>query len=127
MRSFGREALSLKTRIPVASMTDPAHSEQRKATRKAANWRVLFGPMDQLSPGFLADLSPIGVSILTEKQLALGLEIEVHFGVEEDDTRGKLQMRAVVRHCGAGRLGVQFINVDAGQREHWWKIMRGSY
>jgi hypothetical protein len=36
-------------------------------------------------------------------------------------------MRAVVRHCAKGRIGVQFVNVDPSQREHWWKIMRGDF
>jgi len=77
-------------------------------------------------PGFMADLSPMGVSILSEKQYPVGTEVEVHFGVEEDHLRGRLQMRAVVRHCGVGRVGVQFVNVDATQRDQWWKIMRGA-
>jgi hypothetical protein len=87
---------------------------------------VLFGPDGNLSPGFLADMSPIGVSILTELQYPVGTEVEVHFGVHENEAGGRLQMRAVVRHCHKGRLGVQFVNVDPTQREHWWKIMRGD-
>lgn len=77
--------------------------------------------------GFLADMSPIGVSILSEKQYPAGTEIEVHFGVEESERRGKLRMLAVVRHSGNGRLGVHFTNVDPTQREHWWKIMRSKF
>lgn len=88
---------------------------------------MLFGPAGDLSPGFLADLSPIGVSILSEKQLPVGTEIEVHFGVLETESRGRLQMKAVVRHCAKGRIGVHFVNVDPAQREHWWKIMRSDF
>lgn len=72
-------------------------------------------------------MSPIGVSILSEKQYPVGTEIEVHFGVEESELRGKLQMHAVVRHSGNGRIGVHFTNVDSTQRDHWWKIMRSEF
>lgn len=102
-------------------------SERRTSTRRAADWRVLFGPPGDLSPGFLADMSPIGVSILSEKQYPVGTEIEVHFGVEENELRGKLRMHAVVRHCGNGRIGVHFTNVDSAQRDHWWRIMRSEF
>jgi hypothetical protein len=47
------------------------------------------------------------------------MEIEVHFGLDESQTSGRLQMGAVVRHCSAGRIGVQFLNVDSAQRKHW--------
>jgi len=102
-------------------------TERRSFQRRAADWRVLFGPAGDLSPGFLADLSPIGVSILSEKQLTVGTEIEVHFGVLETEPRGKLQMKGVVRHCAGGRIGVHFLNVDPTKREHWWKIMRSDF
>jgi hypothetical protein len=107
-------------------LDDKGQSERRTSARRAANWRVLFGPTGELAYGFLADMSPIGVSILTEKEHPIGTEIDVHFGVEEDHGSGKLQMRAVVRHCGKGRIGVHFVNVDTSQRDHWWKIMRGG-
>lgn len=87
----------------------------------------MFGPPGDLSPGFLADMSPIGVSILSEKQYPVGTEIEVHFGVQENELRGSLQLRAIVRHCGNGRIGVHFVNVEPAQRDHWWKIMRSEY
>lgn len=102
-------------------------TERRASARRAADWRVFFGPPGELSPGFLADLSPIGVSILSEKQYPIGTEVEVHFGVEESEGRGKLRMRAVVRHSGKGRVGVHFTNVDSTQRELWWKIMRSEF
>ena len=107
-------------------MTNFEHSERRTTPRRAENWRVLFGPTGQLCPGYLADMSPIGVSILCDAPLPVGTEIEVHFGIEEGQTSGRLQMRAVVRHCTAGRIGVQFLNVDPSQREHWWQILRGA-
>ena len=87
----------------------------------------MFGPPGDLSPGFLADLSPIGVSILSEKQYPVGTEIEVHFGVEETEVRGRLKMRAIVRHSGQGRIGVHFVNVDVTQRDYWWKIMLSEF
>ena len=68
----------------------------------------------------------MGVSILSELEHQVGSVIEVHFGVDEDRTTGKLQMRAIVRHCGQGRIGVHFIDVDTTQRQHWWTIMRGD-
>ena len=113
--------------IPVTRLPENPPSERRTSARRAADWRVLFGPADQLSPGFLADMGPMGVSILSEIQYPAGTEIEVHFGVHDDHPSGKLQMRAVVRHCGKGRLGVQFVNVEPTQREHWWKIMRSDF
>jgi PilZ domain-containing protein len=109
------------------TLTDNNTSERRASTRRAADWRVLFGPPGELSAGFLADMSPIGVSILSEKQYPVGTEIEVHFGVEESELRGKFRMHAIVRHCGKGRIGVHFVNVDAAQRDHWWKIMRSEF
>src|SRR5258708_38965089 len=72
-------------------------------------------------------MSPIGVSILSEIQYPVGTEIEVHFGVHDNDPSGKLQMRAVVRHCGKGKMGVQFVNVEPPQRDHWCKIMRSDF
>jgi len=101
--------------------------ERRGSERRAADWRVLFGPPGELAPGFLADMSPIGVSILSEKQLPVGTKIEVHFGVAENEARGRLQMQAIVRHFTMGRIGVHFINVDVSQREHWWEIMRSDF
>ena len=112
---------------PRKTLTDENTNERRASTRRAADWRVLFGPPGDLSPGFLADLNPIGVSILSEKQYPAGTEIEVHFGVEESEFRGKFRMHAIVRHCGKGRIGVHFVNVDAAQRDHWWKIMRSEF
>ena len=106
-------------------MTASDHSERRDVPRRAENWRVLFGPTGQLVAGFLADLSPMGVSIVTENLLPVGAEIEVHFGVDDDQRAGRLQMRGIVRHHTAGRLGVQFVNVEPAQREHWWQIIRG--
>jgi PilZ domain len=108
-------------------LTSDNTSERRANPRRAADWRVLFGAPGNLSPGFLADLSPIGVSILSEKEYPVGTEIEVHFGVEETGVRGRLQMRAIVRHCGKDRIGVHFVNLDATQRDHWWKIMRSDF
>jgi hypothetical protein len=113
--------------IPVTQLADNQSSERRSSARRAADWRVLFGPPGQLVAGFLADMSPIGVSILSETQYPVGTEIEVHFGVHDDHPAGKLQMRAVVRHCAKGRLGVQFVNVEPAQRDHWWKIMRSDF
>ena len=107
-------------------MTDSTPVERRASTRQAESWRVLYGPSGQFIPGYLADMSPAGVSILTTSPLPVGMEIEVHFGLDESQTSGKLQMRAVVRHCSAGRIGVQFLDVDSAQREHWWQIMRGA-
>ena len=72
-------------------------------------------------------MGPMGVSILSEIQYAVGTEIEVHFGVHDDRPAGKLQMLAVVRHCSKGRVGVQFVNVEPAQRDHWWKIMRSDF
>ena len=112
---------------PVTPLTDTRTSERRSSARRAADWRVLFGPPDQLVPGFLADMSPIGVSILSEIQYPVGTEIEVHFGVHDDRPAGKLQMQAVVRYSGKGRLGVQFLNMEPAQRDHWWKIMRSDF
>lgn len=108
-------------------MTNEKTTERRSSPRRAADWRVLFGTAGELAPGFLADLSPIGVSILTEKEYPVGTEIEVHFGVRDTEPSGKVQMRAVVRHCGKGRIGVHFIKVDSAQRDHWWKIMRSDF
>jgi hypothetical protein len=102
-------------------------TDRRNSPRRAADWRVLFGPPGDLSLGFLADMSPIGVSILTEKHYPTGTDVEVHFGLQDDNLSGKFQMRAVVRHCAKGRIGVQFVNVDPSQRDHWWKIMRGDF
>jgi len=107
-------------------MTHYEQRERRNAPRRAPDWRVLFGPSGQLSLGYLADMSPLGVSILSETHFPIGTEIEVHFGIENTQTSGRLQMRAVVRHCTLGRIGVQFLNVDASQREHWWQILRGA-
>jgi len=107
-------------------MDDDALSERRTNPRRAANWRVRFGLPGQLVTGFLADLGPLGVSILTELNYPAGTEIEIHFGMEGDQTPGKLQIQGVVRHCGNGRIGVYFVNVDTAQRDHWWKIMRGE-
>ena len=108
-------------------MSDSTPAERRGTLRQAESWRVLFGPSGQLRPGYLADMSPMGVSIIAENlSLAIGTEIEVHFGVDQNQTVGKLRMEAVVRHCTAGRIGVQFLNVDASQREHWWKMLRGG-
>lgn len=109
------------------TLSDNNTPERRARPRRAADWRVLFGPPGDLSPGFLADMSPIGASILSEKQYPVGTEIEVHFGVEESELRGKLRMHAVVRHCGNGRIGVHFKNVEPAQRDHWWKIMRSGF
>jgi PilZ domain len=108
-------------------LADAQSTDRRSNPRRAADWRVLFGPPGDLSLGFLADMSPIGVSILSEKLYSAGTEVEVHFGVQDDNLSGKFQMRAVVRHCAKGRIGVQFVNVDPSQREHWWKIMRGDF
>ena len=47
--------------------------------------------------------------------------------IEETEVRGRLKMRAIVRHSGKGRTGVHFVNVDAAQRDHWWKIMRSEF
>jgi len=108
-------------------LADNPPSERRSSARRATDWRVLFGPPGQLVAGFLADMSPIGVSILSEIQYPVGTEIEVHFGVHDNDPSGKLQMRAVVRHCGKGKMGVQFVNVEPSQRDLWWKIMRSDF
>ena len=108
------------------NMNSPDHQERRNSPRQAENWRVLFGLPGQLMRGYLADMSPLGVSILTDQALPLGAEVEVHFGVDEEQNAGRLQMRAVVRHCTAGRLGLQFLNVSPEQREHWWQIIRGA-
>jgi hypothetical protein len=113
--------------VPQKKLTNEKTPERRSSPRRAADWRVLFGTTGELNRGFLADMSPIGVSILTEKEYAMGTEIEVHFGVHESEPSGKLQMRAIVRHCGKGRIGVHFVNVDATQRDHWWKIMRSDF
>jgi hypothetical protein len=67
--------------VPVTQLADNQSSERRSSARRAADWRVLFGPPGQLVAGFLADMSPIGVSILSETQYPVGTEIEVHFGV----------------------------------------------
>jgi hypothetical protein len=107
-------------------LNDNPSSERRTGPRRAANWRVLFGPTGQLAPGFLADMSPLGVSILTEKEHPVGAEIEIHFGVEEDQSSGRFRMQGIVRHCGKDKIGVHFVNVDTTQRDHWWKIMRGE-
>jgi len=108
-------------------LADTQSPDRRSTPRRAADWRVLFGPPGDLSLGYLADMSPIGVSILTERQHPPGTEVEVHFGVEEEQVSGKFRMNAVVRHCAKGRIGVKFLNVDAAQRDHWWKIMRGEF
>jgi len=72
-------------------LADNPPSERRSSARRAADWRVLFGPPGQLVAGFLADMSSIGVSILSEIQYPVGTEIEVHFGVHDNDPSGKLQ------------------------------------
>lgn len=120
--------------IAASDSENPANSvskldppERRILTRRAANWRVLFGPNGDLSIGFLADMSPRGVKILSDRPLDTGTEIEVHFGVEEGQSAGKFQLHAVVRHCRGGKVGVEFVNVDPAQRDHWWKIMRGAF
>jgi len=108
-------------------LADYPPSERRSSARRAADWRVLFGPADQLVPGFLADMGPMGVSILCDILYPAGTAIEVHFGVYDDHPAGILDKRAIVRHCGKGRLGVHFVNVEPAQRDHWWKIMRSDF
>ena len=107
-------------------MTNDNTRERRANSRRAADWRALFGPPGDLSPGLLADLSPIGVSILSERQFPVGTAIEVHLGAEESEVRGRLKMRAIVRHCERRRIGVHFVNVGPEQRDDWWKIMRSE-
>lgn len=85
---------------------------------------MLFGSAGELAPGFLADLSPTGVCIVSEEEHDEGTEIEVHFGVREDKSAGKLRVRAVVRHCARGKIGAKFVDEDACGDE-WWKVMRG--
>jgi hypothetical protein len=97
--------------------------ERRNGARRAADWRVLFGPAGELVPGFLTDVSPTGVCIVSQEAHGEGTEIEVHFGVHEDKTAGKLRMRAVVRHCAQGKIGAQFLDHDS---DEWWKMMRGQ-
>jgi hypothetical protein len=110
----------------VSSLNEQEASERRGSRRRAADWRVLFGPRGDLALGFIADMSPLGVSIVTERQFQVGAELELHFGLEEDQLSGRLQLRGVVRHGGVARIGVQFVDVQPGQREHWWKIMKGE-
>jgi hypothetical protein len=99
--------------------------ERRIKPRRAADWRVLFGFAGDLKPGFVADITPMGICILSEEQPSTGTEIEVHFLLREDEPSGRLRMRAAVRHCGQGRIGAQFVDVDPSDREPWWRIIRG--
>jgi len=56
----------------------------------------------------------------------VGTEIEVHFGVHDNDPSGKLQMRAVVRHCGKGN-GRSVRERGAFPARPLWKIMRSDF
>jgi hypothetical protein len=99
---------------------------RRSSPRRPADWRVLFGLAGQLVPGFLADISPIGVSIASEKEYPVGTEIIVHFCSEEGQPAGRLQLRAIVRHSGKGRIGAQLLNANPSERGPWWKIQPGA-
>jgi len=101
-------------------------SDRRRSARQAETWCVLFGTEGQLFPGYVVDMSPAGVSILCERPFPVGTEVQVHFGIDENQNSGRLQMHGVVRHHTAGRIGVPFLNVDPSQREHWWEILRGA-
>lgn len=109
--------------MTTSSTETPGH---RSSLRRRADWRVLFGLAGQLVPGILADVSPIGVSIASEKEYPVGTEIDIHFCPEEGQSVGRLQMRAVVRHCGKGRIGAQFLNANPSERGIWWKILRSA-
>ena len=99
--------------------------DRRHSPRRLADWRVEFGPPGALVRGFLADLSPMGVSILSETQYPVGTEIEVHFWLPEEYEAESFLIRAIVRHSTGRRIGAQFVDPEFPQRERLWKIMRG--
>jgi len=99
--------------------------DRRLKVRRAADWRVLLGFGGNLTPGFVADITPSGICILSEEHPDTGTEIEVHFLLHEDEPSGRLRMRAAVRHCGRGRIGAQFVDIDPADRENFWHILRG--
>jgi len=76
-------------------------------------------------PGFIADVGPGGVCIVSETEYPVQTTIEVHFWTREDDER-ELLVHAEVRHCKDHRIGVQFLDLDFTHRELLWKLMQGS-
>ena len=106
-------------------MQSPASAERRRSSRHPADWRVLFGPPGALIPGFIADVGPGGVCILSETEYPAGTTIEVHFWTREDPAREML-VHGEVRRCKDHRIGVQFLDLDFNHHELLWKLMQGS-
>ena len=102
--------------------------ERRVHLRARVDWRVKFSaPGEELSTGFLSDVTAHGVSILSSKAYPDGTEIEVHFGAFQDNPQHHFQLRAVVRHTTRGKMGLKFLEGPVTDQERLLQLLRGVF
>lgn len=87
--------------------------DRRNSVRNAIAVPVVYGIPESWADGTLVDISAGGVGLTGTKTFPLKTELELRFGSRPG--KGHLiSVRAVVRHLQGPRMGLEFVNLGAG-------------
>lgn len=88
-------------------------TDRRSSVRNAIAVPVVYGSGDSWADGTLVDISTGGVGLTGLKTYPVKTELELRFGSRPG--KGHLvSVRAVVRHLQGPRMGLEFVNLGAG-------------
>lgn len=88
-------------------------TDRRNSVRNAIAVAVVYGSGESWADGTLVDISTGGVGLTGAKTYPLQAEVELRFGSRPG--KGHLiTVRAVVRHLQGPRMGLEFVNLGAG-------------
>ncbi len=93
--------------------SSPPFPDRRASVRNAVTVPVTYGTPETMVAGTVVDISAGGVGLTGPKSFPVKTEIELQFGA----VPGKgylMSMKAVVRHAAGNRMGLEFVNIGAG-------------
>jgi hypothetical protein len=98
--------------------------DRREYERMPANFPITFDAGGVQGRGLAVDVSMAGCTFHTEAELAEGNILQMRLGVPEETSPVRVEA-VIIRTLLAGRVGVEFLKFQNGERERLQRFIRG--
>ena len=98
--------------------------DRREYERMPASFPVTFDAGPVQGRGLTVDISMAGCTFHTEAELAEGKILQMKLGVPDQTLPVRVEA-VIIRTLRAGRVGVEFVQFENGQRERLQHFIRG--
>lgn len=97
--------------------------ERRKHHRLSAKIDVRYGTQGEYRMARSCDISAVGIGLAVPVSFPVGTEIDLRFQGHGQAHGDLILLRARVRHSDEERMGLEFVNVPAREREQLVRLL----